>query len=49
MTWETVMRCDRAPAGWTCGLEKGHTGPCPAWPKFWRHPIWWLRQQGLLP
>lgn len=24
--------CDRPPPGWHCALERGHPGPCPAWP-----------------
>jgi hypothetical protein len=24
--------CTRPPAGWYCGSQYGHSGPCPAWP-----------------
>lgn len=37
------FRCDRAPRGWFCLLDRGHDGPCPAWPRWWRHPVLWLR------
>lgn len=29
--------------GWKCKLPAGHDGPCPAWPRFWAHPIIWWR------
>lgn len=25
--------CDRAPPGWFCSRDKGHAGPCAAWPR----------------
>ena len=25
-------RCDLPPRGWRCNLERGHGGPCPAYP-----------------
>lgn len=40
---DCMIRCDRAPRGWFCLLDRGHDGPCPAWPRWWRHPVLWLR------
>lgn len=29
------MKCDRMPRGWSCSQERGHSGPCPGWPKWY--------------
>jgi hypothetical protein len=27
-----LNQCGKAPEGWRCSRENGHTGPCAAWP-----------------
>lgn len=27
-----MSACDLPPTGWTCSRDKGHPGPCAAWP-----------------
>lgn len=34
--------------GWVCYQEWPHEGSCPLWPVWWKHPVWWLRTNGLL-
>lgn len=39
----TVTHTGLWSAGWYCKGGPAHDGPCAAWPRFWAHPIWWLR------
>jgi hypothetical protein len=27
-----MSKCDLPPAGWSCRADRGHKGPCAAWP-----------------
>ena len=38
----TIFRCHRPRFGWYCKLSAFHDGPCPAWPRLWRHPLLWF-------
>lgn len=37
------FRCQVPPRGWWCSRGDGHDGPCAARPKWWAHPIQWVR------
>lgn len=41
-------RCNRPPSGFYCKRPRGHSGPCPAWARWWkklelrvRTGVWW--------
>jgi hypothetical protein len=36
-------KCDLPPFGFVCRLPRGHSGPCPAWCRWWYKPVMKLR------
>lgn len=40
---EEGIPCDSPPKGWYCKGNKGHDGPCPAYPKGWRRIYWMIK------
>jgi hypothetical protein len=44
------MKCNLALAGWSCSRERGHEGPCAAWPAtFWLKIKWSIILRSLSP